>query len=67
MTKYVLVPLVIPEEGKEPIRPPWEWILRERIEPLCAEFGLILEYHDEHDEIIPGALTGVGVFGEKFD
>ena len=44
-------PLVEPEEGSEVyFRPAWQWILTERIEPLCAVFGLIIAYEDETDE-----------------
>jgi hypothetical protein len=51
-------PLVVPVEGNhtsppehEPgRRPAWKWILHTEIEPLCAKYGLVIEYGDETDD-----------------
>ena len=58
MPRYVFEPLVVPAKENHPSqterkrrkRPSWLWILRQEIEPLCAEYELILEYGDEDDE-----------------
>ena len=55
MPKIAFEPLVVPVEPPKTElitdtlnqRPSWLWILREEIELLCAQYGLILEYGDE--------------------
>lgn len=54
MPRYLFEPLLIPidEDASDmsPERPSWIWILHNVIEPICAEYQLILEYEHEDDE-----------------
>lgn len=44
------LPSIFQREDASIERPPWPWIFRNRIMPLCLEFNLVCEFGDDSDE-----------------